>query len=385
MWFFTSPRLVFGPGSVEFLASLGPKRTLIVADREMAKRKVPDRLIEHLVKVGGSVEVFGEVEPEPLVSTVDAVLVQARKVQPDLIIGLGGGSAMDVAKAAYALYERPDLTVYDLTPLVDLNLGQKCSLILVPTTSGTGSETTWAVVLTEGPGGRKLELAHRDLVARWAILDPTLPATMPPRLTADTGADALAHAIEALSSDWSNPFSDAYAKQATQTIFTHLPRVVKDGTLVESREAVHLAAAMGGLAFGNAQVGLGHAMGHAFGSVFHVPHGRTVGLFLPYAIEFNFHAAREKFAALGPVLGEGSVRGPRELSGRIRALWDQIGMSKSIPEVGGITAEAFEAALPELVSRADQSTCVTSNPRIPSTDELQRLFKAAWAGSAVDF
>jgi alcohol dehydrogenase class IV len=320
------------------------------------------------------------------VTTVEAGVKKAKAFEPDLIVGLGGGSAMDMAKAIYALYERPDLTLYDLTPLVELNLGQKARLVQVPTTSGTGSETTWATIITEGEGGRKLELAHRDLVADWAVLDPLFPSTMPPKLTADTGADALAHSIEAISSEWANPFSDALGVKAVDTIFRHLPKAAKgDHVPPEAREELHLAAAMAGLSFGNAQVGVGHALGHALGSVFKVPHGRAVGLFLPYHVEYNFSAARDKLARLGPVLGEAHVRSGRDLSAKIRSLWDQIGMAKTIPEAASISLEQFEKALPELVERADQSTCVISNPRVPSSKELEGLFRAAWSGRPVDF
>ncbi len=385
MWFFTGPKLVFGPGSVEFLASLNAKKALLVCDRFLVQSGAHGRIVEELRKSGAEVEVFGEVDPEPLVSRVLEGVAVARNVQPDLIVGLGGGSAMDVTKAIYALYERPDLTVYELTPLVEMTLGKKARLIQIPTTSGTGSETTWATILTEGEGGTKLELAHRQLIAEWAVLDPMLPATMPPKLTADTGADALCHAIESISSEWANPFSDAFAKEAVQLLYRDLPRAVKDGQNAEARESVHYAATMAGLSFGNAQVGVGHALGHALGSVLHVPHGRAVGTFLPYAIEYNFPAAKEKFARLAPVLGESVVRDARELSASVRKLWKGIGMSGSIREIGGITPEAFESALPELVTRADQSTCVTANPRVPSSADLKRIFQSAWEGKPVDF
>lgn len=385
MWFYTGPRLVFGPGAVEFLSQLKATRSLLVCDKYLAKSGMHQRVVEELQKDGGVVEVFGEVDPEPLVSRVLEGVEVAKRFNPDAIVGMGGGSAMDVCKAIYALYERPDLTVYELTPLIDMKLGKKCRLVQIPTTSGTGSETTWATILTEGEGGIKLELAHRELVAEWAVLDPKLPSSMPPKLTADTGADALCHAMESISSEWANPFSDAMAKEAVTLVFKNLPRAYRDGKDLEAREAMHYASTMAGLSFGNAQVGIGHAMGHALGSVFHIPHGRTVGLFLPYAIEFNFKAAKDKFGKLAPVLGEATVSDKASLSKAVKSLWDEIGMSHSVKEVGGVTEEAYEAAIPELVDRADKSTCVTANPRMPSSTELQKLFKAAWNGSPVDF
>lgn len=386
MWFFTSPKIVFGSGAIEFLASLPTKKALIVCDKFLAEKRTYQPVAEQLTKAGAQVKIFGEVEPEPHIATVEAGVKLAREFEPDMVVGFGGGSAMDMAKAIYALYERPDLTIYDLTPIVELHLGQKARLVQVPTTSGTGSETTWATIITEGEGGRKLELAHRDLVADWAVLDPLFPGSMPPRLTADTGADALAHSIESISSEWSNPFSDALGVKAVDTIFRFLPKAVKgDPVPSEVREELHLAAAMAGLSFGNAQVGIGHALGHALGSVFHIPHGRTVGLFLPYHIEYNFNAARPKLARLGPVLGESTVQSGRDLAGKVRSLWDQIGMARTIPEAAKITEKDFEEKLPELVSRADSSTCVISNARVPSSQELERIFRAAWSGSPIDF
>ncbi|MDE1835340.1 MAG: iron-containing alcohol dehydrogenase [Euryarchaeota archaeon] len=386
MWFFTAPKIVFGAGAIEFLASLPTKKAMIVCDRFLAEQGTYKPVQEQLEKAGASVKVFGEVEPEPHITTVSSGLKIARAFEPDTIVGLGGGSAMDMAKAIYALYERPDLTIYDLTPIVDLNLGKKARLIQVPTTSGTGAETTWATIITEGEGGRKLELAHRDLIAQWAVLDPMFPSSMPPKLTADTGADALAHSIESISSQWSNPFSDAMGMKAVDTIFRYLPKAVKGQPVPsEVREELHLAAAMAGLSFGNAQIGIGHALGHAFGSVFKVPHGRTVGLFLPYHIEFNFAAARDKFARLSPVLGDSTVRNARDLSAKVRSLWDQIGMSKTIPEATKVTEKEFEEKLPELVERADSSTGLVANARVPTSQELERILRAAWSGAPVDF
>ncbi len=383
MWFFTGPSLAYGPGAIEFLASLQSKKSMIVADRALVKGGLVAPVVEQLTKAGAEVEVFGEVDPEPLMSRVQEGAEVARRFAPDLIIGFGGGSAMDVAKAVYALYERPELTVYELTPIVDMVLGVKSRLVQIPTTSGTGSETTWATILTEGEGGRKLELAHRELVAKWAILDPLLTRSMPARLTADTGADALCHAVESMSSDWSNPFSDALAKEAVLLIFRYLPRAMKVADDPDARENMHYAATMAGLSFGNSQVTIGHALGHAFGSVFHVPHGRAVGLFLPYAIEYNFASAKPKFGNLSQVLGADSVRSPQDLSARVRSLWDEIGMVRTVPEIGGITRERFESSLPDLVRRTDESTCVTTNPRSPSKKEIEEIFRAAWDGRPV--
>jgi alcohol dehydrogenase class IV len=385
MWFFTNPRIVLGAGSIEFLASLQRQKALLICDADVARLGIPERLADPIRRGGGQVRVFDGVVADPPLDIVEKALGVAREFQPDLIVGCGGGSSMDVAKATYALYERPDLTVYDLHPLTELKLGSRALLVGVPTTSGSGSETTWAVVLTEGPGGRKLEFAHRELVPAWCILDPLLPSTMPPRVTADTGADALAHAIEAVASDWRNPFSDAYARDAVSRILAHLPRAVRPDPPLEVREQMHYAAAMAGMAFSNSQVGICHAMAHALGSIFRVPHGRCVGTTLPYAIEFNFRSARERYEPLAPAFGVGAISDAQTMTDRLRRLWDAIGMPQTLEEMLGVGISEFEKRMPELVTRADQSTCVTANPRIPSSRELEQLFWAAWRGERVGF
>jgi Alcohol dehydrogenase, class IV len=239
------------------------------------------------------------VEPDPSVATVLRGAEVARAFEPDWIIGLGGGSPMDAAKAIWILYERPDLHPAEINPFVRLGLRQKARLITIPTTSGTGAEITWAIVLTDTEEQRKMGLGNRENVADMAIVDPALTVGMPPRLTADTGMDALTHAVEGYTCTWHNDISDGLCIQAARLVFQYLPRAVADGSDMEARERMHNAAAIAGLGFGNAMASMAHAMGHTLGATFHIPHGRAVGIYLPYTIEFCAREAPERFARTG--------------------------------------------------------------------------------------
>jgi alcohol dehydrogenase class IV len=181
---------------------------------------------------------------------------------PDWVIGLGGGSAMDAAKAMWVLYECPDMEPEEINPMIPLGLRQKARLIAIPTTSGTGAEVTWVVILTDTEDRRKLVLGSRENVADIAIVDPALVVKLPPQITADTGMDALSHAIEGYTSAWHNDFSDGLCLKAIQMVFDYLPRAYADGDDKEAREKMHSAATIAGLGFGNSMGALAHAMGH---------------------------------------------------------------------------------------------------------------------------
>ncbi|MCK4451800.1 MAG: iron-containing alcohol dehydrogenase, partial [Anaerolineae bacterium] len=196
MWFFASPEIVFGEDALGYLDEIEGVRALIVTDENMVRLGFVDRVIGHLEKAGIETRVFAEVEPDPSLETVKQGAQVALAYEPDWIVGLGGGSAMDAAKAVWVLYERPDLEPDAISPAEMLGLRKKARLIAIPTTSGTGAEVTWAVVLTDTKERRKLGLGSRENVADIAIVDPVFVAELPPQITADTGMDALTHAIE---------------------------------------------------------------------------------------------------------------------------------------------------------------------------------------------
>lgn len=387
MWYFVSPQVIFGEGALDALDELEGRRALIVTDKTIVQLGILDQVRQHLDRAGLEVRVFDEVEPDPSVPTVLRGAEVAREFEPDWIIGLGGGSAMDSAKAIWILYERPDLHPAEINPFVRLGLRQKARLITIPTTSGTGADVTWAIVLTDPEEQRKMGLGNRENAPDIAIVDPSLASGMPPRLTADTGMDALTHAIEGYTCTWHNDLSDGLCIQAARLIFQYLPRAVADGSDMEARERMHNAATAAGLGFGNAMASMAHAMGHALGACFHVHHGRAVGIFLPYTVEFCAREAPERYAELAYLLGisqAGGEEGARALAESIRDLARRIGSPVSIAEVG-IDRAAYEAQLDKLVDDAFNDTQMVTAVRAPSYEELRQLFLYAYEGKPVDF
>jgi len=321
------------------------------------------------------------------VQTVQRGAKVALEVEPDWIIGVGGGSPMDAAKAIWVLYEWPELEPAAISPIMELRLRQKARLITIPTTSGTGAEVTWGIVLTDTEGQRKMGLGHRENHADIAIVDPEMAAGMPPQLTADTGLDALTHAVEGYTCTWHTDITDGLCLNAARLVFQYLPRAVADGSDMEARERMHNAATCAGLGFGNAMASMAHAMGHVLGAVFHIPHGRAVALFLPYTIEFAASEEPARFAELAAFIGcsnESGEKAARSLAAHIRDLCHQVGNPNSVAELG-IERQAYEAQLDKLVDDAFNDTQIITAVRTPSYEELRQLFLYAYDGRPVDF
>ncbi len=387
MWYFKSPEIVFGEGALEVLDELEGQRALIVTDAVLVKLGVVDKVKAHLDKAGIEMRVFDAVESDPTVQTVRQGVEVAQEFEPDWIIGLGGGSPMDAAKAIWILYERPDLHPAEINPFFPLGLRQKARLITIPTTSGTGAEVTWGIVLTDTEEQRKMGLGNRENAADIAIVDPALTVGMPSRLTADTGLDALTHAVEGYTCTWHTDLTDGLCVHAVRLVFRYLPRAVADGSDMEAREKMHNAATCAGLGFGNALASMAHAMGHTLGSVFHIPHGCAVGICLPYTIEFFAGEAPERFAELAAFVGvseEGGEQGARALARYIRDLCREIGSSVSVSDLG-IGRADYEAQLEKLIEDAFNDTQILTACRAPSYDELRQLFLYAYDGRSIDF
>ncbi|MCL6432510.1 MAG: iron-containing alcohol dehydrogenase [Anaerolineae bacterium] len=387
MWYFVSPQIVFGEGALEALDEIKGQRAFIVTDATLVRLGTADRVKAHLDRAGLETLVFDGVEPDPSVETVRRGAALASEFGPDWIVGLGGGSCMDAAKAIWILYEHPEMEPAEINPILPLGLRQKARLITIPTTSGTGAEVTWAIVLTDTAEGRKMGLGNRENAADLAIVDPALVMGLPPRLTADTGLDALTHAVEGYTCAWHTDLTDGLCLQAARLVVRYLPRAVADGSDAEARERLHNAATCAGLGFGNALASLAHAMGHALGAVFHVPHGRAVAIFLPYTIEFAAREAPDRFADLESLLGCSPVTGEpgaRALATRIRALIREVGNPLSVAEAGIVRA-AYEAQLDKMVDDAFNDTQMVAAVRAPSYDELRRLYVYAYEGREVDF
>jgi len=266
--------------------------------------------------------------------------------------------------------------------------------VAIPTTSGTGSEVSPATVIREGR--RKVTLVDYSLVPDMAIVDPLLAMSMPPSVTADTGVDALTHALEAAVSIFASPYTEAFCVQATRLILDHLELAVADGSNLEARTAMANAATIAGLAFSNAFVGVNHALAHAVGARFGLSHGRANGVFLSHVIRYNAslpskfmpapgysaYVAPEKYAQLGWVLGlggHGEAQRRERFFQRVDALLDAVGIPRSLADAG-IERGEFEAALPELARAAFEDPSMRTNPRMPLVRELVELLEAAWRG-----
>jgi len=387
VWSFVSPRVVFGEDALDALREVKGVRALVVTDRGVAGLGLLDPVLDRLQDAGIECQVFDEVESDPSVPTVERGVLKALDFEPDWIVGVGGGSPMDAAKAIWTMYERTDLVATDISPFIDLGLRKKARLITVPTTSGTGSEVTWMIVLTDPTDGRKMGLGNRECAADLAVVDPAMAAGMPRQLTADTGLDALTHAIEGFTCTWRSDLTDGLCAHAASEIFEFLPRAASDGEDMEARTHMHHAATTAGLGFGNAFASLAHAMGHAIGAIHHIPHGRAVGISLPATLEFVGYLAPERLGRLarlaGLTTGEGVV-GARVLPDAVRHLANEIGNPLSLKDCG-ISQEAFEASVEPMRALAENDTQIITAARPVSSDDLRRLFECVFDGRSVDF
>ncbi len=387
MWYFNSPLIVFGEDALFELTSIEGKRAFIVTDANILDLGLVDTVGERLQTAGLEYQVFADVEPDPSLQTVRRGAEQMRQYEPDWVIGLGGGSSMDAAKAMWVLYEHPEMVPEEINPVVPIKMREKARLITIPTTSGTGAETTWAIVLTDTNDGRKLSLGSRDNMADMAIVDPLLVAGLPAQITADTGMDALTHAVEGYTATWHNDFCDGLCLMAIRLVFEYLPRAVENAQDAVAREKMHNAGSIAGLGFGNSMAALAHAMGHSLGAVFHTPHGRSVGLFLPYTVEFVGEAMATRYADITRFLGisGSSQQDPAKLLAQhIRDLARSIQQPLSLQEAG-IHEEQFETGLPKLIENAESDATLVLSARMPDSQELERLFRCAFAGRPVDF
>jgi acetaldehyde dehydrogenase/alcohol dehydrogenase len=398
-WFRVPSDTYFNTGAIESLRAQKAGSAVIVTDAGTERRGVVEEVRRHLA--ADDVRVFAGVEPEPTEEQVRAGVALLGDAPPDLIVAVGGGSVIDAAKAMRLFHENPALTMRELTlPFLDArkrvahypdSARHQIRLAALPTTAGTGSEVSPAAVLTHG--GRKLTLVDYSLVPDVAIVDPRLTLTLPPAMTADTGVDALTHALEAYVSIFASPFTDAFCLQAMHLILDALPRAVADGGDLDARTDMANAATIAGLAFSNAFVGVNHALAHAVGARFGVAHGRANGLFLPHVLRYNAAIPRKfmpapgygayvvphKMAQAAWVLGLGGrteATARDRLFDRVDELLREVGMPAKAADAG-IDAAAYRAALPELVRDAFRDASLRTNPRMPLLEELWGLLDAA--------
>jgi alcohol dehydrogenase class IV len=376
MGYFTAPRISLGPGSIEQLSSLGARRAFLLVDPAVAAWGGERRIREELLKDGAQVEVSQAVQIGPPLDSVEAGVRAASNFSPDWIVAVGGGSTLDTAKGIWVRYARPDLELRALTPLTELRLRDRARFTAIPTTSGSGSEATWIAHFWD-ERGRPVEIASRELVPDWALLDPTLPAHMPVAVSVDSAIDALAHALEALASSWATAFSDGLAREAVAILTGALPEALERPDDLELRGSIHSAATLAGLALSNAQSGLVHAIAHAIGPRSGLSHGRLVAILLPWVLEFNHAAAREAYTSLGGFLGVAAVQHAAPFGEWFRRFNARLGVPATLAEAG-VDVGRLRDDRAEWLPYVQSATSFGANPRIPSSEELMALLNRAF-------
>lgn len=390
---FTLPRDVYyGKGSIEQLKTLkGKKAIVVVGGGSMKRFGFLDKVVDNLKEAGMEVELFENVEPDPSVETVMKGAEAMRNFEPDWIVAMGGGSPIDAAKAMWAFYEYPDVTFEDLcVPFNFPKLRTKAQFLAIPSTSGTATEVTAFSVITDYAKGVKYPLADFEITPDVAVVDPDLAETMPAKLVAHTGMDALTHAIEAYVSTLNGPFTDPLALKAIEMVFDYLPSSHKGN--MESREQMHYAQCLAGMAFSNALLGIVHSMAHKTGAAFstgHIPHGCANAIYLPYVIKYNAHepVAKARYAAIARSMG---LKGESEQA-LVNALCDKIDEFNVILDIPktlkdfGIVEEEFKEKVAKIAELAVGDACTGSNPRTITPEQMEKLFNCTYYGTEVDF
>ena len=377
------PRVLYGPGVVREVGfeaqKIGGTRAVIVTDKVLRQTGLVDRVVEGLAGSGVEmVGIFDDVPPNSEVQVVDRGAALARQWDCDILIAVGGGSVIDTAKGMnIVLSEGGSILDYEGAGLLNRPMRP---LIAIPTTAGTGSEITIAAVIKDNARGIKLEFSSPFIPPNVAILDPELTLGLPPGLTASTGMDALTHAIEAYVSPYSEPICDALGLHAIRMIAANLPLAVHHGDDLEARGNMLLAAAIAGMSFSNALCGVVHAMAHACGGRFGVPHGVANAILLPFGMEFNLEAAAPRLAEVAAALGV-DVLGQKldaESAARagiaaVRQLSQDCGLSLRLSQVG-VRREGFA----EMAGDALGDAMMISNPRPASEEEIVALYERAF-------
>lgn len=408
-WFKVPDKIYFEYNAIQYLEKMPDiSRAFIVTDPGMVQFGYVDKILYYLRKRAQYVhcKIFSEVEPDPSIETVSKGAAMMKEFEPDVIIALGGGSAMDAAKGMWLYYEHPEEDFNALRlRFLDIRkraykfpkMGEKAKLVAIPTTSGTGSEVTSFAVISDKKNNMKYPLADYELTPDIAIIDPQFVMTVPPAVTADTGLDVLTHAIEAYVSVMASDYTDGLAMKAIQLVFDYLPRAYENGANDKvAREKMHNASCMAGMAFTNAFLGLNHSIAHKIGAEYHVPHGRANAVLLPYVIAYNAEKpskfvsfpkyekfiADEKYAEIARFLGmpaKTTEEGVQSLVNAIRGLMLKMGRPVSFKECGVDEAE-YMSKLHDVANKAFEDQCTTANPRLPLVSEIEEIMKKAYYG-----
>lgn len=380
---FTIPRDVyFGEGTISELKNLkGNKAVIVIGGSAVKKNGALEKVEKHLLEAGMEMKLIEGVEADPSVKTVMAGVEIMNQFQPDWIIGLGGGSPMDAAKAMWIFYEYPEFTFEEAAKPFNLpELRQKARYAAIPTTSGTGSEVTSFAVITDHETGVKYPIADFNITPDIAIVDTDLAQSMPAKLVAYTGMDALTHSLEAYVSTMSNDLTDALAMKSIEMVQTDLFESFKGDRV--SRSNMHISQCLAGMSFSNAILGIVHSMAHKTGKIFNIPHGCANAIYLPYAIEFNAQSAGDKYADVSKRLGlTGNTT--QELVQALITFVNDLNKAMKIPSTlkeFGIEESVFLENLEEISKNAVNDPCTGTNPREISVLEMKELFKTAYYG-----
>lgn len=371
-------QLMFGEGCLEFIKTMKSKKVMIViGGSSMEKSGILEKVEHYFHEIGAETKVFKGVEPDPSIETVLKGAKEMIHLEPDLIVALGGGSVMDAAKTMWVFYEHPELEkLEDIMPPNEFpTLRKKALFCCIPSTSGTASEVSRSVVITDSKTGLKYGLGHMEMMPDIAICDPEVTVSMPAHITAETGMDALTHAIEALVSNRANYVSDVLAFKAAKDIITTLPKAYHDGNNIKTRETMLNASMIAGMAFTNVSLGIVHSMAHTIGSYFHVPHGLADAILLPYIIEFNCsnERAEKVYKSLAKMFDKDS------LYQIITELNQNLKIPGSLKEIIK-DEEKYMDMLDTLADNAKNDGCTKTNPVIPTNEQWKNLFIKVYKG-----
>ena len=412
LWFRAPQKVYIKKGCLpvaldELKTVMGKKRAFIVTDSFLYKSGFTKCITDKLDEMGIAHDTFFDVAPDPTLACALEGVAQMRAFEPDTIIALGGGSAMDAGKIMWVLYEHPEADFLDMAMrFIDIRkrvytfpkMGEKAYFIAIPTSAGTGSEVTPFAVITDEKTGVKYPLADYELMPNMAIVDTDLHMSAPRGLTAASGIDAVTHALEAYASTMATDYTDGLAIQALKVIFKYLPRAYENGqTDVEAREKMANAATMAGMAFANAFLGVCHSMAHKLGAFHHLPHGVANALMIDEVLRFNAAEAPAKmgtfsqydhphtlrrYAEVAEALGLGGKTDEDKLNNLIKAIDElkaKVGIKKTIKEYG-IDETDFLARLDDMVEQAFDDQCTGANPRYPLMSEIKQMYLNAYYG-----
>lgn len=374
---FVAGEVFHGAGCLDELKNIkGNKAFIVTGGSSMRNSGTLDKAIAYLNEAGLETIVFDGVEEDPSSATSFKGAEAMRAFQPDWIVGLGGCSAIDAAKMMWVFYEHPEADFDAMTtPFTVPTLRNKAKFIAIPSTSGTGTETTGLAVITDREKGVKYPIVSYELTPDIAIVDGEICASMPAHITANTGLDALTHCVEAYVSNIENNYADVLAKGGLEIVFDNLKEAVNNPTNIKARQNMHDASFMAGLAFNNAWLGIVHSLSHQVGALYGIPHGMSNAIFLPNVIRYNAKVSN-RFPDLAKVIGKETAE---ELAQAIETLRSEVNNIGSIKEFG-ISKEDWDKNLDYIANNALVDPCTGFNPRVPTLEELKEIYNICYEG-----